>query len=58
MKEAQARTGMPEISLGGMGLLNVYLRWKFYCPEESVFECGNTADGHGRVLIGRFMKED
>lgn len=58
MKEAQARTGMPEISLGEMGLLNVYLRWKFYCPEESVFECGNTADGHGRVLIGRFMKED
>ncbi len=43
---------MPQ-GIGGMGMINVYLRWKLYCHEECVFEFGNGAEGHACVRIGR-----
>ena len=39
--------------IGGMGLINVYLRWKLFCHGSEIVEFGNTADGHARVTIGR-----
>ena len=39
--------------IGGMGLINVYLRWKLYCHGSEIFEFGNNADGHAYVIIGR-----
>jgi len=54
---ANTGTGMPEMQIDGMGLLNVYLRWKLYCGEQMIFQYGNTPDGHGQVIIGKFIKE-
>lgn len=42
--------------IGGMGLVNVYLRWKLYCHGSEIFEYGNNADGHAYVTIGRRTK--
>lgn len=53
IKAAAAKPGMPEIEINGMGMLNVYLRWKLFCGDDIIFEYGNTNDGHGIVSIGR-----
>ncbi len=58
MEKADANPGMPEMQLGGMGLLNVYLRWKLFCGGDAVFVCRNTEDGHGQILIGRRRKKN
>lgn len=58
MEKADANPGMPEMELGGMGLLNVYLRWKLFCGGDAVFVCRNTEDGHGQILIGRRRKKN
>ena len=39
--------------IGGLGMVNVYMRWKLYCRGSEIFEFGNTEDGHARVTIGR-----
>ncbi len=41
------------LKIGGLGLINVYIRWKLYCKEGAVFEYGNTAEGHAYIRIGR-----
>lgn len=56
IREAGERTGMPELQINGLGLLNVYLRWKLYCQDDIIFTYGNTEDGHGKVSIGRRKK--
>lgn len=50
--EADANPGMPELKIDGLGILNVYMRWKIFCRENSIFEVGNTPEGHGIVSIG------
>ncbi|MEG1847170.1 MAG: histidine kinase [Lachnospiraceae bacterium] len=50
---SQNQNGIPDIQIDGLGILNVYSRWKLYCGEEMIFSVGNTADGHGIVTIGR-----
>lgn len=52
IKLAVSRPGMPEMKIDGLGLINVYLRWKLYCGERMIFEYGNTKEGHGKVSIG------
>ena len=42
--------------IGGMGVVNVYLRWKLYCHGSEIFEYGNNADGHAYVILGRRTK--
>ncbi len=44
--------GLPELKLDGMGLLNVYMRWKIHAKNAFILKFSNTADGHGRVTIG------
>ena len=47
-----SKPGMPEMHIDGMGLLNIYLRWRLYCGERMLFTYGNTEDGHGKVSLG------
>lgn len=53
IEAAAAKPGMPEIEINGMGMLNVYLRWKLFCGDDIIFAYGNTKDRHGIVSIGR-----
>lgn len=57
IEKATINPGMPELKINGLGTLNVYLRWKLFCKEEIIFSCGNTAEGHGIVSIGRYLPE-
>lgn len=49
------KSGIPEMETDGIGLLNVYLRWKLYCGENTIFSYGNTENGGGIVSIGRYF---
>lgn len=53
IEEAEGRTGLPELRIGGMGIVNTSLRWKLSCGERAIFRFGNTEDGHAYVQIGR-----
>ena len=44
---------LTDLKIGGLGMINVYIRWKLYCGDNIVFDFGNTEDGHAYVLIGR-----
>lgn len=57
MEAAELNAGMPEMQINGMGLLNVYIRWKLFCQDTMIFEFGNTTEGHGIVSIGRKIKK-
>lgn len=56
--QADSNPGMPELKINGLGTLNVYLRWKLFCKDGIIFECGNTEEGHGIVSIGRYEQMD
>jgi two-component system sensor histidine kinase YesM len=53
ISDAENNPGMQEMHLDGMGMINVYMRWKLYCRESIIFHYGNTEDGHGIVTIGK-----
>ena len=55
---AKETTGMPDIQIDGMGLLNVYSRWKLFCQEDAIFSCTNTKDGGASVSIGRYTHKE
>lgn len=56
--EADINSGIPELKIDGLGLLNVYIRWKLYCKENTIFHFGNTADGHAIVSIGGKLEKN
>jgi two-component system sensor histidine kinase YesM len=49
---AKERSGMPELHINGLGIVNVFLRWKFYVGDGMIFHIGNTPEGHGICSIG------
>lgn len=51
--EASEETGIPRLQINGLGIVNVYLRWKFHAREQMIFEYGNTPEGHGYYSIGQ-----
>ena len=52
--EASGSGEAPDLHIGGLGIVNVYLRWSMYCKGTARFEIGNTEDGHhAYVRIGR-----
>ncbi len=53
IKNADTEKGIPELRIEGLGTLNVYLRWRLFCGEDSIFEVENTEQGHAKVSIGR-----
>lgn len=57
IKEADLNPGMPELTIDGLGLLNVYLRWKIYQKDNAIFSFGNTPEGHAYVSIGAKNRE-
>lgn len=57
IEAADANPGMPEMSINGLGLLNVYLRWKIYKKDAAIFSFGNTPEGHAYVSIGAKLTE-
>lgn len=58
IEKAKENPGMPELKINGLGTLNVYLRWSLFCKDQMVFTYGNTAEGHGKVSIGRRWKQE
>ena len=47
------RTELASQKIDGMGIINVYLRWKLHCNGSEIFEFGNGDDGRAYVSIGR-----
>lgn len=58
IKEANNINGMPEIDIHGMGLINVYSRWKLYCNHDFIFTYSNLDEGGGMVSIGRYFPKN
>ncbi len=48
--------GIPEMKIDGLGLVNVYMRWKIHAKDRIIFTFGPSQDGHGQVTIG--IKKD
>jgi len=44
--------GMPDSHIGGMGVLNVYSRWKLFAGKDALFEIATRKDG-GYAMIGK-----
>jgi two-component system, sensor histidine kinase YesM len=57
LEEVNRNPGMPEIEINGLGMINVYMRWKLFCGETMIFNYGNTEDGHGIVSIGQKLSK-
>ena len=53
IRTADEQPGLPELNIDGLGLLNVYIRWRLHCGEQAIFDYGNTGEHHGVVAIGR-----
>ncbi len=51
--EVNQNPGMPEMQINGLGIVNVYMRWKIFSQDTMIFKYGNTAEGHGIVSIGQ-----
>lgn len=47
---------IPELSLNGMGILNIYLRMHFYYKDQAVFEIENYPDQGAKIIIGGLIK--
>jgi len=45
------------MKINGLGMINVYMRWKLYCEDDIIFSYGNTKDGHGIVSVGQKFKK-
>ncbi|HOO29088.1 MAG TPA: sensor histidine kinase, partial [Lachnospiraceae bacterium] len=58
IEETTLNSGMPELTINGLGLLNVYMRWKIYMKDKAVFSFGNTENGHAYVSIGASGKKE
>ena len=52
MQEIDNTDGLPPIDIDGMGLANVYARWKLHAGARAYFSCENLPDGGARVRIG------
>ncbi len=58
IQKADSCPGMPEMQVNGLGILNVYMRWKLFCGETMIFEYGNTDKGNGIVSIGQRLVQN
>jgi two-component system sensor histidine kinase YesM len=50
--QIDANLGLVDSELGGMGLSNVYARWKLFSGQAGFLICENRAEGGARVRIG------
>ncbi len=56
IREVNSNPGMPEMQINGLGMINVYMRWKLFCGDTMIFHYGNTKEGNGIVSIGQRLK--
>lgn len=56
--QAEAFIGMPETKIDGLGMLNVYLRWRLFCKGNSIFRYSNKPEGGSIVSIGRYTHKE
>lgn len=54
-QNADNTIGMPETKIDGMGMLNVYQRWKLYSKDTAIFRYGNRPQGGSIVSIGKYI---
>ncbi len=52
MRAVDQSVAMPEAHIDGLGILNVYARWKLFAGEEALIEIGTKSTG-GYAMIGR-----
>ena len=52
MRLIDLSAAMPDVRIDGMGILNVYARWKLFAGEEALFEISKKPTG-GYAMIGR-----
>lgn len=57
INEADSHSGMPEMQINGLGMVNVYMRWKLFCGDTMIFSYGNTKEGNGIVSIGQQLSQ-
>lgn len=57
INEADSHSGMPEMQINGLGMVNVYMRWKLFCGDTMIFTYGNTKEGNGIVSIGQQLSQ-
>lgn len=50
---ADSTIGMPNLEINGMGMVNVYSRWKLFCGKDGFFHYGNQENGGAYVTIGQ-----
>lgn len=56
---ASENSGIPKLQINGLGIVNVYLRWKYHAGEGMIFRYGNTPDGHGFYSVGqKYISEE
>lgn len=56
--DAHPEGELAKLKIGGMGIVNVYIRWQMDCRNETaIFDFGNTSEGHAFVRIGRQKNE-
>jgi len=49
-------TNLPEVSHGGMGLVNIYIRMKLYYGDSTIFDLKNVPEGGAVITIGGSKK--
>jgi two-component system sensor histidine kinase YesM len=52
IRQSEEHPGIPDVEIHGMGLLNVYLRWKLAYQERMIFRCENLPEGGSCVTLG------
>ena len=57
MSAVDRSVAMPETRIDGMGILNVYARWKLFAGAGALFEVGTKSSG-GYAMIGREREAD
>lgn len=51
-KLVDENNGIPELHIDGLGIVNVYARWKIFAKDDIIFDIHNTDDGHASVIVG------
>lgn len=56
LKMIEETGNIPELSLNGMGLLNIYLRMNFYYKTRTIFQVENDSQQGAKILIGGLIE--
>lgn len=57
IEEAERTNVIPVLKLGGMGLLNIYIRMKLTYGDEAEFVFGNRPSGGAQVTLGGYIRK-